>query len=579
MHTILIRWFREWARPAFGATAPGIAVYRGLFRWALALLFLALAANGSFGPWRPMLIAAVVAVPVVLALGDAIHLTVRHRQESVLAAYPLFYLSHVVLVAIVSAADPSPNSLVPVLSILTIFTAQGVYSPRFIASLGFFAAASTLGAQALRSGYADLSLVPTIFWSTILPAAGVYAAMTAARAEGLRRGLSAANAASRAQADSLREALAMARENELRFRTFADHAPALISLLDRAGSLIYTNHHLREELGTDLRLEEGAIASAALPPESRRRLREGVRRATAGRTAFVDFETTAQRSMKATLFPISDGAGVMVFDITAERAHAVQDSRAQQMETLGTLAGGVAHDFNNLLTSILGNIYMVRRGLPAGSALLGEMLDDARIAGERGAELVRRLMDYSRPQLEEPDLVAIDDLVGETVRLAAPGLTPLIRVTIEPPAPDLLVTGSFGALQQVLLNLLLNARDAMPEGGAITIRSSWVTADDPWIVREFGIDSGPFVAVTVTDTGYGMAPDVAARVFEPFFTTKEMGKGTGLGLPTAASIARAHGGRIDVFSAPGAGTTFRLVLPRARVDTTAAPREQPLVNA
>ncbi len=579
MHTILIRWFREWARPAFGAKAPGIVAYRGAFRWALVLLFLALTAYGAFGPWRPMLVAAVIALPSILAGADLVYLAVRKREERLLAAYPLFYISHLAMIALVSGADPNPYSLVPVLGMVTIFAAQGVYRPRFIGSLGFIAAALTVGAEALRLGYADVPVVPALFWLSILPAAGIYAAMTAAHAEALRRGLSSAEERSRAQADSLREALAMARENELRFRTFADHAPALITLLDRAGAPIYTNHHLRDELGTDMRLVQGGIASGALTPEARRRLREGLRRAIAGHMAFVDFGTAAHRSMTATLFPMTDGAGVMVFDVTAERATAVRDSHAQQMETLGTLAGGVAHDFNNLLTAMLGNIYMVRRGLPGGSGLLAEMLDDARTAGERGAELVRRLMDYGRPHLEAPDLVAIDELVGETVRLASPGLTPLIRVTVEPPAPDLLVTGSFGALQQVLLNLLLNARDAMPEGGAITVRSSWVTADDPWIVREFGIDSGPFVSVTVTDTGHGMTPEIAARVFDPFFTTKEMGKGTGLGLPTAFSIARAHGGRIDVSSVPGAGATFRLVLPRSRVDIAVAQREQPLVIA
>jgi signal transduction histidine kinase len=280
--------------------------------------------------------------------------------------------------------------------------------------------------------------------------------------------------------------------------------------------------------------------------------------ALAGKPAFAAFSARnaagEERQLEGTFFGIGDGAGAIMRDVTVERELAAQVSRARQVETLGTLAGGVAHDFNNLLTAILGNIYLARETLAENSDAVS-LLDDAKTAGERGAELVRRLLDYGRPAVEHNELIPLGKLVSETIALASPGLTPKIElVTDAETCAERRVTGDFAALQQVLLNLLVNARDAMSEGGRICIT---VTECHP----DVGVAAARRYGIAVSDTGCGIAPDIIGRIFDPFFTTKGIGKGTGLGLATAMSIMRAHGGTILVESSPEAGSTFRMILP------------------
>ncbi|HEU4569482.1 MAG TPA: ATP-binding protein, partial [Gemmatimonadales bacterium] len=244
--------------------------------------------------------------------------------------------------------------------------------------------------------------------------------------------------------------------------------------------------------------------------------------------------------------------------------------QSQRLESLGRLAGGVAHDFNNLLTVILGNLALVRGELPDDSTA-AEDIGMAERAARRASELTRKLLTFARRQSVAPQVLELQQqlrdleaifkrLVGEDVRLVgdhAPGLWPVL---MDP-----------GHLEQVVTNLVVNARDAMPDGGTITLRTRNVTfsGDRP---NPGGLPPGEYVQLEVTDSGTGMGPDVLARIFEPFFTTKEPGKGTGLGLATVYGIVHQAGGHVDVRSTPGLGSTFIVLLPRA-ADGTRAPRD------
>jgi two-component system, cell cycle sensor histidine kinase and response regulator CckA len=236
--------------------------------------------------------------------------------------------------------------------------------------------------------------------------------------------------------------------------------------------------------------------------------------------------------------------------------------QAQKLESMGVLAGGIAHDFNNLLATILGNLYLVRQEIPEDSPLL-DYVDDAKVAGERGADLVRKLLGFSRPGIARRERLSLNGLFTETASLVRRTLSPDIELVFElAPGPDF-VLGEYGGLQQVLLNLMLNAGDAMPAGGRLLIQrgDQEIGAEPIWAQR--GLLPGRFHEVQVVDSGIGMSRDLLQRIFDPFFTTKGIGKGTGLGLSTALSIVRAHGGWLDAESVEGKGSAFRMLLPAA----------------
>ncbi len=221
--------------------------------------------------------------------------------------------------------------------------------------------------------------------------------------------------------------------------------------------------------------------------------------------------------------------------------------------------GGIAHDFNNLLTAVLGNLYLLQRSLQDGNER--ELASDAAHAAERGADLVRRLLTYARPELAAGETVALDNLLDETAALARSMLTPSMGLAVRHSREPGNASGSRTSLQQVLLNLIVNARDAMPDGGRITLarRITDIGPRHRWAPPE--LPRGRYHVISVSDTGTGMTPDVMERIFDPFFTTKGVGRGSGLGLSTSLGIARAHGGWLTGESTPGAGSTFRLLLP------------------
>ena len=266
------------------------------------------------------------------------------------------------------------------------------------------------------------------------------------------------------------------------------------------------------------------------------------------------------------LTPLFDGEGRCyriigsARDVSDRRRAEAALLQAQKLESLGVLAGGIAHDFNNLLTTILGNMYLLEGELSPDSPLLA-YTHDARVASLRGADLVKRLLAFSRPGVHARDVVSLDTLFAETASLVQRTLTPSVELVISSgPEPDT-TEGEFSALQQVLVNLLLNARDAMPDGGTLSLGRGHreIAAEQLWAQR--GLQPGTYHEITVRDTGTGMSRDLIQRIFDPFFTTKGVGKGTGLGLSTALSIVRAHGGWLEAESEEGAGSTFRVLLP------------------
>jgi nitrogen-specific signal transduction histidine kinase/ActR/RegA family two-component response regulator len=247
--------------------------------------------------------------------------------------------------------------------------------------------------------------------------------------------------------------------------------------------------------------------------------------------------------------------------VSKRRQLEAQLRQAQKMEAIGRLAGGIAHDFNNLLTAIRGFTDLVRRDLPEGDVHRAD-LDQVVLAADRATELARQLLAFSRRQVLQPKVVdpagivdgiapMLRRLLGEHIEFvthAAPGLG-LIRV--DP-----------SQLEQVIVNLALNARDAMPDGGQLTIETANVELDAAYASTHAEVTPGPFVLLAVSDTGSGMALETQGHAFEPFFTTKEPGKGTGMGLATVFGIVKQSGGSIYLYSEPGHGTTFRIYLPR-----------------
>jgi signal transduction histidine kinase/CheY-like chemotaxis protein/GAF domain-containing protein len=244
-----------------------------------------------------------------------------------------------------------------------------------------------------------------------------------------------------------------------------------------------------------------------------------------------------------------------VEDITDRLSLEAQLRQSQKMESVGQLAAGVAHDFNNMLTIIQGHSGM----LLAKSAEKSELLDSAQaiyFAAERAANLTRQLLMFSRKNVMQPKLLDLREVVSHMSKMLQRLLGETITLEFLPPAEIPLVHGDTGMVEQVIMNLAVNARDAMPQGGTLTISTTPIQVVDQYVLSHPEARAGQFVCLRVTDTGSGIDQDTMARIFEPFFTTKEVGKGTGLGLATVYGIVKQHNGWIDVVSEVGRGTTF-----------------------
>jgi signal transduction histidine kinase/CheY-like chemotaxis protein len=283
----------------------------------------------------------------------------------------------------------------------------------------------------------------------------------------------------------------------------------------------------------------------------------------------------AARWLHYQIVPLEDGVSIALRDTTARhdneedlRRREEQVRQSQKMEAIGRLAGGVAHDFNNLLTVIRGHGELVLRRLEQDHPLRRN-LQEIGLAAERASALTHQLLAFSRKQVLQPrtlDLGEVLDrmeqllqrLIGEDVELVTRRRPSLGSVRADP-----------AQMEQVIVNLAVNARDAMPQGGVLTIELANAELDETYTRGHPPVVPGPHVVLSVTDTGHGMDPETQSRIFEPFFTTKEPGKGTGLGLATVYGIVKQSEGFIWVYSEPGRGSTFKIYLPR--VDQPAEP--------
>ncbi|MBN1580585.1 MAG: GAF domain-containing protein [Anaerolineae bacterium] len=267
----------------------------------------------------------------------------------------------------------------------------------------------------------------------------------------------------------------------------------------------------------------------------------------------------------------------VIHDITQQKSLEEQFRQAQKMEIFGRLAGGVAHDFNNLLTAITGNTELLLRNVAEDHPDFVE-LDEIRKAAYRAAQVARQLLVFSRKEALEPQILAIDDIVTDVERmlLRLIGEDILLEPILE--SQTGYIQADRGQIEQVILNLVVNARDAMPQGGKLTIRTENVDLQQAYTNRFVDLQPGSYVVVSVSDTGIGITPEIQNHLFEPFFTTKEAEKGTGLGLATVYWIVvQQSNGQIDVQSRPGKGSTFQIYLPRVQApdgDSNKQPADQ-----
>ncbi len=328
-----------------------------------------------------------------------------------------------------------------------------------------------------------------------------------------------------------------------------------VALLDPTGRVLRANAQFSNLAG----VTQGGLAWAALPAKASSLL-GALRGGRAERLAVAVAAAGRRRVLRLSVLPVPGGGGLLrVADHTHEQELEEQLGQSQRLQAVGELAGGIAHDFNNLLTAILGAADDLRaRARPDDTA----DLDMVRKSAERGADLVRHLLAFSRQQTLQPRVVSLNDSVQETAsllqRLLGAGTT--LDVQLEEPGRQVRIDPT--QLSQVLTNLAVNARNAMGKGGRLTISTGHQLILQPEQRRGETVPPGRYVRLSVADTGSGIPPEVLPRIFEPFFTTRRDSGGTGLGLSTVHGIVRQSGGYMDVHSAPGQGTRFDILLPR-----------------
>jgi len=364
-----------------------------------------------------------------------------------------------------------------------------------------------------------------------------------------------------------------AAEERVRFQAnLLDAVGEAVVAVDLQGRILYWNRmaELLSGWSADevLGREFPGVTPASLLGES---VEEMTARALAGGTpsAEIGFRRRDGTTFPAllSLAPVRGADGTVqglvgvASDLTERKRLEEQLAQAQKMEAIGRLAGGIAHDFNNLLTAISGHVELLLEQLAHGDPLREDLVE-IRAATTRAVDLTRQLLAFSRRQVLRPRIVQLSSIIEEMANLLRRLIGEDIRLVLDSDPQLGYVWADPGQLGQVLLNLVVNARDAMPEGGTLSIRAENTDTASGLVPGEPEPGPGPFVVLTVADTGIGMSREVQEKIFEPFFTTKEPGKGTGLGLATVYGIVKQSGGHIAVESEPGQGTTFRIFLPR-----------------
>ncbi len=374
------------------------------------------------------------------------------------------------------------------------------------------------------------------------------------------------------------------RESEERFRIMADGSPVILWVTDARGGNQFVNRTYREYFGAD---EVGGDKwQTFLHPDDAAKYAEAFSGAVREHRPFstearVRRKDGEWRWAASHAEPRYSGTGEylghvgITLDITDQRRLEEQLQQSQKLESVGRLAGGIAHDFNNLLTVILSCTETLKHDMGAGLPVEGEMIDEIHSAGKRAAGLTHQLLAFARKQVIAPvslDLNAVvrgsekllRRVLGENVELVTTLQPALWTVRCDP-----------GQIEQVILNLAINARDAMSNGGRLTIETTNAQIDESLVAVHLFMRTGPHVRLTISDSGLGMTPEVKAHLFEPFFTTKPQGKGTGLGLATVYGIVKQSGGYILLQSDAGRGTSVELYFPRTLDPPLSAPAPAP----
>ncbi|MDQ0509406.1 two-component system cell cycle sensor histidine kinase/response regulator CckA [Angulomicrobium amanitiforme] len=360
-----------------------------------------------------------------------------------------------------------------------------------------------------------------------------------------------------------------ARAAEVRFARFFHNSPIAIATVDGEGRIVRANAEFARHFGG--REGERRRIADVVTGASRAALEAAVASAVTGLAPEAPVDTTdgreGGRSVRFYLSPVQDGesgseaAIVYAIDTTEQRALEAQFAQSQKMQAVGQLAGGVAHDFNNVLTAIIGySDLLLANSRPTDPSFQDVM--QIKQNANRAAGLVRQLLAFSRRQTLRPQVLSLGEVMSDLSMLLRRLLGETIKLEVKEGRDLWPVKADLNQFEQVIINLAVNARDAMPEGGALTIRTANVPAVDAARYAEAGLPPADHVLVEVADNGTGIPPGIIDKIFEPFFSTKEVGKGTGLGLSTVYGIVKQTGGTLQVESEVGRGSVFRVFLPR-----------------
>jgi PAS domain S-box-containing protein len=369
------------------------------------------------------------------------------------------------------------------------------------------------------------------------------------------------------------------RQSETLFRSLIEHSMDLIVIVGGDGRFKYGSPSVTRFLGYEQGELTGALGFEWVHPDDTARIRAAFAKAVGGRAEEVREEFRFRhkdgswRTFEAVVTNLVDepavaGLVVNARDITEQRALEGQLRQAQRLEAVGRLAGGVAHDFNNILTAIHGYCELLLTTFDRHDQRRQDV-QEIRSAAERAASLTRQLLAFSRKQVLQPATLDVNALISGLQALLGRMIGEDVTLETALEAHPATVRADPGQLEQVIANLVVNSRDAMPTGGRITLETATVDLDESYVREHAGASVGRFVVLAVTDNGTGMDAETQTHIFEPFFTTKETGKGTGLGLSTVYGIVKQSGGFIWVYSEPGRGTTFKIYLPAAEGVTAA----------